>query len=419
MSNINCNTTVKLGKLIFIVLINSQKYVIIATMKVKEMEQQLFQIIKNTMHKKDELLSTYASKNEDGLRLSKESQDIRPNYFRDIDRIIYSLSYTRYIDKTQVFSHKENDHISKRMTHVQMVSKIARTIGRALSLNEDLIEASALGHDLGHPPFGHTGEAILNKISLELGLGYFNHNIQSVRTLLEIENQGKGSNLCLQTLDAIMCHNGEIELEEYYPVSKNIETFLQEYTLSYQDKNIIKSLRPMTLEGCIVRVSDIIAYIGRDIEDAIRLGIITKNDIPKSIRNILGDNNRDIINTIILDIITNSYQKPYIKISKKIFSAIKELKKFNYENIYHKANTASDINQYEIMFRKLIEVYYYQLQNNKKEETIYQSYINHMSKEYHQKNSDYRIIIDYIAGMTDEYFKKQYEKYKNYQTKKF
>lgn len=381
------------------------------------MEQKIFQEIKNTMHKKDKFLSPYASKNEEGLRLNQESQDIRPNYFRDIDRIIYSLSYTRYIDKTQVFSHKENDHISKRMTHVQMVSKIARTIGRALSLNEDLIEASALGHDLGHPPFGHTGEAILNKISLELGLGYFNHNIQSVRTLLKIENQGKGSNLCLQTLDAIMCHNGEIELAEYYPVSKDIETFLQEYNLSYQDNNIIKKLRPMTLEGCIVRVSDIIAYIGRDIEDAIRLGIITKDDIPQNIKNILGDNNRDIINTIILDIITNSYEKPYIKISPNIFTAIKELKKFNYENIYYKANTNEDINQYEMMFRKLIEVYYYQLQNNKEEETIYQSYLNHMSKEYRQNNSNYRIIIDYIAGMTDDYFKKQYEKYKNYQTK--
>ena len=381
------------------------------------MEQKLFQEIKNTMHKKDEFLSPYASKNEEGLRLNQESQDIRPNYFRDIDRIIYSLSYTRYIDKTQVFSHKENDHISKRMTHVQMVSKIARTIGRALSLNEDLIEAAALGHDLGHPPFGHTGEAILNKISLELGLGYFNHNIQSVRTLLKIENQGKGSNLCLQTLDAIMCHNGEIELAEYYPVSKDIETFLQEYNLSYQDNNIIKKLRPMTLEGCIVRVSDIIAYIGRDIEDAIRLGIITKDDIPQNIKNILGDNNRDIINTIILDIITNSYQKPYIKISPNIFTAIKELKKFNYENIYYKANTSEDITQYEMMFRKLIEVYCYQLQNNKEEETIYQSYLNHMSKEYRQNNSNYRIIIDYIARMTDDYFKKQYEKYKNYQTK--
>ena len=298
-----------------------------------------------------------------------------------------------------------------------MVSKIDRTIGRALSLNEDLIEAAALGHDLGHPPFGHTGEAILNKISLELGLGYFNHNIQSVRTLLKIENQGKGSNLCLQTLDAIMCHNGEIELAEYYPVSKDIETFLQEYNLSYQDNNIIKKLRPMTLEGCIVRVSDIIAYIGRDIEDAIRLGIITKDDIPQNIKNILGDNNRDIINTIILDIITNSYQKPYIKISSNIFTAIKELKKFNYENIYYKANTSEDITQYEMMFRKLIEVYCYQLQNNKEEETIYQSYLNHMSKEYRQNNSNYRIIIDYIAGMTDDYFKKQYEKYKNYQTK--
>ena len=373
--------------------------------------------IEKNMNIKNKYLSSFACKDSDAYRLKDEKEDIRTPFFHDIDKILYTLSYTRYIDKTQVFSHKENDHISKRMTHVQMVSKIARTIGRALSLNEDLIEAAALGHDLGHPPFGHTGEAILNKISLELGLGYFNHNIQSVRTLLKIENQGKGSNLCLQTLDAIMCHNGEIELAEYYPVSKDIETFLQEYNLSYQDNNIIKKLRPMTLEGCIVRVSDIIAYIGRDIEDAIRLGIITKDDIPQNIKNILGDNNRDIINTIILDIITNSYQKPYIKISPNIFTAIKELKKFNYENIYYKANTSEDITQYEMMFRKLIEVYCYQLQNNKEEETIYQSYLNHMSKEYRQNNSNYRIIIDYIAGMTDDYFKKQYEKYKNYQTK--
>ena len=177
------------------------------------------------MNKFEDNLSEYACKNSESLRLKLEKEDIRPAYFRDIDRIIYSLSYTRYLDKTQVFSNHENTNISKRMTHVQLVSKIARTIGRALNLNEDLIEAAALGHDLGHVPFGHVGEAILNKISLEHNEGYFNHNIQSVRILMFIENNGKGSNLTLQVLDAIMCHNGEIPQGCYMPKSKNIEQF--------------------------------------------------------------------------------------------------------------------------------------------------------------------------------------------------
>jgi dGTPase len=189
------------------------------------------------------------------------------------------MSYLRYADKTQVFTFNENDHISKRMIHVQLVSKIARTIGRNLGLNEDLIEASSLGHDLGHVPFGHVGEAILNKISLENNEGYFNHNIESVRLLMDIEQNGKGRNLTLQVLDAIMCHNGELPIKKYCPKIKTKEEFLKEYNDSYKEKDYIKKLRPMTLEGCVVRVSDIIAYIGKDIEDAITLGIIKKEEI--------------------------------------------------------------------------------------------------------------------------------------------
>ena len=151
-------------------------------------------------------LSKYASKDEDAVRLQPNKDDFRTSYFRDIDRIIYSLSYTRYIDKTQVFSFENNDMISKRMTHIQLVSKIARTIGRGLSLNEDLIEAASLGHDLGHVPFGHEGEKILNKLSQKYNEGYFHHNVQSVRTLMNIENEGKGNNVTLQVLDAILCH---------------------------------------------------------------------------------------------------------------------------------------------------------------------------------------------------------------------
>ena len=155
------------------------------------------------------MLSKYACKDTEAIRFKKEEEDVyRTPFFRDIDRIIYSLSYVRYADKTQVFSFNENDHITKRMIHVQLVSKIARTIGRNLGLNEDLIEAASLGHDLGHVPFGHVGERILNMISIEAGEGYFNHNIQSVHTLMHLEQNGMGRNITLQVLDAIMCHNG-------------------------------------------------------------------------------------------------------------------------------------------------------------------------------------------------------------------
>ena len=174
-------------------------------------------------------LSKYACSYEDGIRLWEEEEDFRPNFFHDIDRILYSLAYTRYLDKTQVFTHGENDHLTRRMTHVQFVSKIARTIGRSLNLNEDLIEAAALGHDLGHTPFGHLGEEILNRISLEHNAGFFNHNIQSVRILMNIENYGQGYNITVPVLDAIMCHNGEIPLGKYIPKKKSKEEFLKEY----------------------------------------------------------------------------------------------------------------------------------------------------------------------------------------------
>ena len=192
------------------------------------------------MHNHNKYLSKYATCDDDAIYLRKVSNDFRTPFFRDIDKIIYTLAFTRYSDKTQVFSFKSNDHLTKRMIHVQYVSKIARTIGRALALNEDLIEASALGHDLGHTPFGHVGEEILNKISLNCGEGFFNHNIHSVRLLMYIENYGMGKDITLQTLDAIMCHNGELPQNEYVPRKKTKEEFFEEYNLSYKDRGIIK-----------------------------------------------------------------------------------------------------------------------------------------------------------------------------------
>ena len=219
-------------------------------------------IAKDNFLLKEKNLSEYACKSDVAVRFRDEddSEDIRPPFFHDIDRIIYSLSYTRYMDKTQVFTRSKNDHISKRITHVQLVSKIARTIGRALALNEDLCEAIALGHDIGHTPLGHVGEAILNEISLrELG-EYFAHNIQSVRHLMFVENHGRGFNLCVQVYDGIMCHNGEMLSPKYVPSMKTKEEFLKEYEDAYHDIKKQNKNHPMTLEGCVVRISDIIGY---------------------------------------------------------------------------------------------------------------------------------------------------------------
>jgi dGTPase len=331
--------------------------------------------IKERMLLRENFYSPYATKDKESIRLIPIEEDIRPNFFRDIDRIIHSTSYTRYMDKTQVFSLKDNDNISKRMVHVQLVSKIARTIGRALSLNEDLIEAAALGHDLGHVPFGHEGERILNKISLKHNEGYFNHNVQSVRELMNIENDGEGINLSIQTLDAILCHNGELELKEYHPKKKTTDEFLQDYENCYKIEGYTKTLIPNTLEGCVVRISDIIAYLGRDIEDAERLNLIKKEDLPKEITDIIGSTNKEIVNTLIMDIINNSIDKPYLKMSDNVFEALKKLKKFNYENIYSKANTKEELTEYENMFESLFNHLLKDIKDNNTDSNIYKIFI--------------------------------------------
>ena len=367
----------------------------------------------------NKILSKYACPDSDAIYLHENKDDFRTPFFRDIDRIIYTLAFVRYSDKTQVFSFKENDHLTKRMIHIQYVAKIARTIGRALGLNEDLIEAAALGHDLGHTPFGHVGEAILNEISLENNEGYFNHNVHSVRLLMYIENYGKGLNITLQTLDAIMCHNGEFASQMYEVKKKSKEEFLSEYESCYKDKSAIKKLRPMTLEGAVVRISDLIAYLGRDIEDAKRMGLIDFSDIPLSIKENLGTSNREIVNTIVMDIINNSIGKDYIKLSDDVFKSIVELKKFNYENIYYKAYTEEEKDKLKLMLNTLFNKYMKDLENNNTDSNIIKSFLANMSDEYKNSNSNARIVIDYIAGMTDDYTLREYNNYLNLAHTKF
>lgn len=364
--------------------------------------------IRKIMLNNELYLSKYAARDKDAIRLYPIKEDIRPNYFRDIDRIIYSLSYTRYIDKTQVFSRKDSDHITKRIIHVQLVSKVARTIGRALSLNEDLIEAQALGHDIGHVPFSHLGESYLNELSLKHNEGYFMHNVESVRELMVLEDNGNGKNLTIQTLDGILCHNGELLESEYKPIKKTKEEFLHDYETCYKDASYAKKLKPMTLEGCVVRISDIIAYLGRDIEDAIRLGVFKKEEIPKSIQKILGDNNHDLVGTIVNDIIENSIGKDSISMSHEIYEAIKDLKEFNYIHIYDKANTKEEKEKIKFMFNTLFEKYLRDLNTNNTSSSIYKIFLKGMSENYLNNTSNERKVIDYIAGMTDDYMIKEF-----------
>lgn len=358
----------------------------------------------------DNNLSKYARKSLDYHRLKEEIVDIRTPFARDTDRIIHSLSYTRYMDKTQVYSFKNNDHISKRIIHVQFVSKIARTIGRALRLNTDLIEAISLGHDIGHTPLGHFGESVLNEISLREMGEYFSHNIQSVRHYLYIDNNGSGLNLCVETLDGIMCHNGEWVSPIYKPIKKTTDEVLREYKESYSDIKKSRTYSSMTLEGCVVRISDIIAYLGRDIEDSIELGLFKRNDLPENIVKILGNNNRDIINNITLDIIENSMNKPYIKMSEDVYNAIRELKKFNYKNLYDVAMNEEEKNYYRDGINKLYKKYLNDIEKFNKESVVYKLFLDNKVLDYTSNTSNKRMAIDFISGMTDGFLKNEIKK---------
>lgn len=367
--------------------------------------------IKKQIIKNEECLNKHACRSSGAVRFEKESDDFRTPFAKDIDTIIHTLSYTRYLDKTQVYTNSNNSNISTRMTHVQFVSRASRTIARALNLNEDLCEAISLAHDIGHTPFGHLGESILDNISRrETGLGFY-HNLNSVRTLMDIEKKGDGCNLTLQVLDGIMCHNGEMVNAKYTNMLKSKEQFLEEYNSCLNGKKEISTLRPMTLEGCIVRISDIIGYIGKDIDDSKRLGLFDVSTIPEHIKENLGTTNAEIMNSIIVDIIEQSYNKDYIKISDNIFNCIADLKDFNYKHIYNNANDQINIKKYTDIMEKLYNTYIDAIRNNKKDNDIYTLFLNDMKDSYLDNTTDEQKVIDYISGMTNNFIYDQYKKY--------
>jgi len=282
-----------------------------------------------------------------------------------------------------------------------------------LKLNEDLIEAISLGHDLGHAPYGHDGGRILNKLCTDPcnALGCFCHNAQSVKLLMELEQKGKGLNLSLQVLDGILAHNGEILSNIYKPeYGKTFEKFEEEYRKCFEEENYSKKIYPVTLEGCVVRISDVIAYIGRDIEDAITLKLIKRRMIPIEIRRTLGSSNDKIINTLVLDLIKNSYDKEYLAFSNKIFLALEELKKFNEKYIYTNPKTNTESNKIENMYEQLFAKYQQALENNSQDSYI-KEFLHDMDDDYLKNTDPKRMVIDCIAGMTDDFFSNQYEEH--------
>ena len=339
-------------------------------------------------------------------RIRERQEDIRGAYYRDTTAIIHSSAFRRLKHKTQVFFSPSNDHICTRMEHVLHVASIASTICRPLGLDTELAWAIGMGHDLGHTPFGHVGERIISKLSLERGLGAFEHEVNSLRVVEFLSNNGRGLNLTYAVRDGIVSHNGEDLRKRIVP------------TYEIKDLDAIKSrkgLIPATYEGAVVRFSDSIAYLGRDYEDAKRLGILKGLELPRIVSERLGESNSSIINTLVNDLIEGADAERGIGFSDDIFEAVSAFSEFNYKYIYR----SEILNGYTRYFTRLINLIVNYL------EEIYSSYaldekgylseknmlaagfynhIREMQMLYIEKEgSDKRMIIDYVAGMTDNF----------------
>ncbi|HNQ86289.1 MAG TPA: HD domain-containing protein [Deltaproteobacteria bacterium] len=338
-----------------------------------------------------------------GIRRRPEESskaDMRDAFSIDVDRILHSQAYTSYIDKTQVFYLVGHQGISHRVIHVQLLSRIARTIGRRLGLNDDLIEAIAIGHDIGHPPFGHDGERYLDELCVDAGIGPFRHNLQAIQALERIEKSGTGLNLTLQVLDGILCHNGEMTEQRVAPVRG--ETF-KDFDLKMAAATKGEGTLPMTMEGCLVRVADTVSYIGRDIEDAISIGIISRDDIPGDVASVLGDTNGKIVYALVEDLIASSTSGGVLY-SSGVFSALQRLKDFNYEKIYTNANVKRESSKirdmYALVYSRLVE----DVTEHDTTSPIFTGFLNRLGDRYRNTHNPFEMVRDYIAGLTDSAF---------------
>lgn len=343
-----------------------------------------------------------AAFSKDHCRHVIQEEDHRLPYKRDVDRIIHSKAYARYVDKTQVVYLVHNDHITHRSLHVQLVSNFARGIAEILRLNQNLVEAIALGHDVGHPPFGHEGEGYLSELSIEYGNGPFTHPWQSCKLFTEIEPL----NLGLLVLDGFLCHDGGMNGCRLVPrFGKTWDDHVSEK--KQKQKNPDGNIWPATLEGCLVKICDTMSYLSRDIEDAISLGILERSDIPNTV---LGRSNRDILRVLAQDLIKHSYQQDYIAISEESYEALKVLRRFNFERIYMHPKLKVESEKVRRSYRVLFELLLKDLNEKESGSYVWNNFLCNKSQEYLQAATPVAKVVDYISGMTDTYFIKTVQK---------
>ncbi|MBA7536327.1 Deoxyguanosinetriphosphate triphosphohydrolase-like protein [subsurface metagenome] len=365
----------------------------------------------------DKYLSPYAAKNCEARRERETSHPFRGPYSRDRDHILYSGSFRRYIGKTQVIysAASFDEQLSNRSIHTLQVSQIARTIGKALKLNLDLIEAIALGHDLGHAPFGHDGEEILQEICRKKKIGLFFHNVHSLRIIDKLADSCRGMNLTFQVRDGILSHDGEINEKYLKPNRDKSEADLIDYCQRKSQGEQVH-IFPATLEGCVVRMSDSISYVGQDFEDAIRIGILKRGELPEGVKKELGESNTAIINSLVTDVIINSYNRDEIIYSSNIAERVFELKQFNAERIYKNPRLKVKKTELKASFKYLSNKFLNDISRGDEDSLVFKEWIFNRGKK---KGADYvnsclpeQVVVDYIASMTDRYFNNTYIKYK-------
>lgn len=366
--------------------------------------------LKKIFADEDSRLSPYATPDRAANRRFMYRNDpngLRTGFGIDVDKILNHPYYSHYADKTQVFSFQSNDEISRRSLHVQLVSRIARIIGRALGLNLELIEAIALGHDIGHTPFGHKGENYLDELYSEKTGRHFSHNVHSVRVLKDL----CATNLTLQTYDGILCHCGEKAFDEYRP--SKLESFDALDDLlerCYTQPQVMDGLRPSTLEGCVVRICDMIAYVGKDRQDAARLKLAAVDDFPEA--GILGGSNAEIIDNLVANIIKNSLGKDYLRLDRDVYDALVAVKKENSLLIYENP-AVTDVykNHVRPMMRNMYGQLVSDFAHHRFDSPIYRHHVNlslykrcYRDKANHLRVDADTAVTDFIAGMTDDYF---------------
>ena len=351
-------------------------------------------------------LSPYATRHEDAIfeYEDRETDPVRPAFVRDVDRILNNAFYNRCMDKTQVFPFYKKDDLTRRSFHLQLVSQTARKIATALRLNVALTEAIALGHDMGHTPFGHGGEYILNDLYLEHAGRCFNHNVHSVRLLRTVA----GRNLSLQTLNGMLCHCGEKAFLEYHPAPcdsfEQLDAMMNRCML---EPGASQDLRPSTLEGCVVRICDILAYMGKDRQDALSVGVLDE-EIYYIRDNILGETNWEFIQNASANIIKNSIERNYLGMDQEVFDAIIAIKDQNNAEIYQTDAAHKTLDTYIApMMARLYDQFLADLEAGDESSYIFRHHLNAWmlkNNEAYRKEDPNAIVVDYIASMTDEYF---------------